>query len=582
MSSLELIMDNDHAEEVAVSHVSYSKPSTPIPSLMASLNEENTPVPLMSSPNKNFQTPLRYVSTPDLLASNYSLSDLSHNLPTPIVNNELITIRQQNESEILYTYDLLRRPAANAGSSSLNEMSGNIPKSVSNGVVSVRDIFNISDNTDEDIHQYRLNNPLMSQFSFHNFSMNSGLMIDDRMTGSFSEPDTSDDDEQLFTPPLDNSEIAFFPCTATSSQIEQTDRKNIFAVKRPFSEAHINLLGKSKKSKVSAGAKPHCSISSTSNEETKLESGLQTPNPTQSSSTFKFKVKPVCITPKSVNYPSAPKTHVKKISKWIGISKLTDERVQRIYTLATSRKLKFKDIQKSLSVFTIDNIQAKVDIIGNLLINRRNGIRDHPHPILVKDKNAEQYEVNVRTSCGDDKDDSLQILIDACSGNPSNSSLLHTPSSPETSSSTYCLTSSLSTLASSPLSSNLRTKAGHIKRPLNSFMLYRGILLKLGIVLNVVKSIENSIDLNNPSVLRKLHDNDPSLVSQILKLIPTVVKTNHQVLGQAISMLWVTESSQVKEQFGKFSQVEKRLHKLCYPNYKFNPHRSGSSKGRKT
>lgn len=82
-----------------------------------------------------------------------------------------------------------------------------------------------------------------------------------------------------------------------------------------------------------------------------------------------------------------------------------------------------------------------------------------------------------------------------------------------------------------------KTKPNHIKRPLNSFMLYR-------------KSQTQS------AMAFALH-------SQL--------KLNHQNISQIIGLMWQTEEQNVKRQFAVFASKEKELHKVLHPEYKFCP-----------
>jgi hypothetical protein len=82
-----------------------------------------------------------------------------------------------------------------------------------------------------------------------------------------------------------------------------------------------------------------------------------------------------------------------------------------------------------------------------------------------------------------------------------------------------------------------KTKPNHIKRPLNSFMLYR-------------KSQTQS------AMAFALHGQ---------------LKLNHQNISQIIGLMWQTEDQDVKRQFAVFASKEKELHKFLHPDYKFCP-----------
>lgn len=79
---------------------------------------------------------------------------------------------------------------------------------------------------------------------------------------------------------------------------------------------------------------------------------------------------------------------------------------------------------------------------------------------------------------------------------------------------------------------------GHIKRPMNSFMLYRKAYLE------VAKT--------------------------------QCTGNNHQLVSKVCGYGWSFESTEVKEKFKKWATIEKTNHQRAHPGYKFTP-----SKGRK-
>lgn len=77
----------------------------------------------------------------------------------------------------------------------------------------------------------------------------------------------------------------------------------------------------------------------------------------------------------------------------------------------------------------------------------------------------------------------------------------------------------------------------YVKRPLNSFMLYRRSQTQ----------------------------------SAMAQAISSHLKLNHQNISQIIGLMWQTESQQLKDLFASFASQEKDLHKAMYPDYKFSP-----------
>ncbi|KAA8911987.1 hypothetical protein TRICI_003673 [Trichomonascus ciferrii] len=80
-------------------------------------------------------------------------------------------------------------------------------------------------------------------------------------------------------------------------------------------------------------------------------------------------------------------------------------------------------------------------------------------------------------------------------------------------------------------------KPNYVKRPLNSFMLYRKSQTQSAMAYSL------SADL----------------------------KLNHQNISQIIGLMWQTESKELKDEFAKFAGQEKEIHKALHPDYKFCP-----------
>ena len=149
---------------------------------------------------------------------------------------------------------------------------------------------------------------------------------------------------------------------------------------------------------------------------------------------------------------------------------------------------------------------------------------------------------------------------------------------------------------------------GKMKRPLNSFMLYRSTMMKgvailkiCSIVTSLCKTVQKELPaLDEKTVLDKIlavvnkrqHFNtsvpistsEYQIISKIIdnqlyqfdvkksKLVPVDPKfSNHTLLAQIITLMWNTESTDCKNRFVTFSQVEKEHHHLVYPKYKYCP-----------
>ncbi|KAH3899005.1 uncharacterized protein SCDLUD_004426 [Saccharomycodes ludwigii] len=156
-----------------------------------------------------------------------------------------------------------------------------------------------------------------------------------------------------------------------------------------------------------------------------------------------------------------------------------------------------------------------------------------------------------------------------------------------------------------------------MKRPLNSFMLYRTSVIKALCLLKVVSVVTQLVTLLKLYIppaqddldeeeeelyyLNKIYymvlkrrevgsgtvysnDKESQLISSLIDSqlyefdadknvsVPIDPKfSNNSILTQVITLLWNTEDSKVKEQFTHFSQLEKLHHHRVYPKYKYCP-----------
>lgn len=158
---------------------------------------------------------------------------------------------------------------------------------------------------------------------------------------------------------------------------------------------------------------------------------------------------------------------------------------------------------------------------------------------------------------------------------------------------------------------------GKMKRPLNSFMLYRSSLMKALSILKVVKVVTDLVkavkkelpefgekeilDLlletvkyrkdmtyHNSIYIKILSriidcelynycDSKPgniSYISQVTSESPIPIDpkfNNHTVLAQVITLMWNSEFDHYREGFVRFSKVEKNHHRSVYPKYRYCP-----------
>jgi hypothetical protein len=84
---------------------------------------------------------------------------------------------------------------------------------------------------------------------------------------------------------------------------------------------------------------------------------------------------------------------------------------------------------------------------------------------------------------------------------------------------------------------------GKVKRPMNSFMLYR-------------KAYQN-------------------------RTKDWCLQNNHQIVSQVCGDSWPLEPEEVKEQFNEWARIERQNHQNAHPGYKFSPSKPGTSKAAK-
>ncbi|GME82626.1 unnamed protein product [Ambrosiozyma monospora] len=124
-----------------------------------------------------------------------------------------------------------------------------------------------------------------------------------------------------------------------------------------------------------------------------------------------------------------------------------------------------------------------------------------------------------------------------------------------------------------------------VKRPLNSFLLYRTTMVKAVVLLSLMDTLSTyafgEMDMD-------YSDYDPTKEKMFLEtlldeLTPEIAaeiddqfqlkKFNHHLLIQIVSLLWTTETPDVKNSFFDIAKAEKEIHKNCFPEYKYRPNR---------
>lgn len=325
------------------------------------------------------------------------------------------------------------------------------------------------------------------------------------------------------------------------------------------------------------------------------------------------------------------KLKVKNKSQWLTLSKMTDSRKNKILDVLKKKNIANETAFQVFELFPQKNVSKKLEILavefGRYYAKLHNTLEELKHiesndieklnrflwldqsqersesqlkqfpRCIVKDslnQEDEPFSIQVRTSSGyndfseDISQDDLNLL-----------KLRHMPLLRE--------------------SDDRKRKTryyefieGKMKRPLNSFMLYRSAVMKSLAILKIVKSVselmadvnckypswDESTCLNNilltvrnragkvppgemllgPSELNtisaliedNLYEKTRNPSSYTRKPIEPVF-SNHTVLAYVITTMWNTETENVRGQFVSFSKKEKEHHQLVYPKYKYTP-----------
>lgn len=171
-------------------------------------------------------------------------------------------------------------------------------------------------------------------------------------------------------------------------------------------------------------------------------------------------------------------------SKWVKLTRMSPGRTERIRTLARAKNIDMETVNNVLALYT----QSKSR--GDTKINRFEG-------------------------------DDVYIKITMGSG----STGISMDSDVEINDQSYTK------------KKHRKKRPDHVKRPLNSFMLYR-------------KS---------------------QTQSAMAFAVNSQLKLNHQNISQIIGLMWQTESKELKDEFANFARQEKEVHRALHPDYKFCP-----------
>ncbi|KAG7734276.1 hypothetical protein KL932_004951 [Ogataea haglerorum] len=279
----------------------------------------------------------------------------------------------------------------------------------------------------------------------------------------------------------------------------------------------------------------------------------------------------------------------------IPLPPLSQSRYDKITELAANKNLDMGQVDDVLKLFKLRNFDLKLKLLSRVLGQRRGEQMFYPEH--TSDKGLVLTESN---------DGSLSILAKTYAGHEDSSSIIENSiissfkdikefaiyfRQPNDTGSKTRKTSTggkKQRLGKSRLTDeNGHGSTIYIKRPLNSFMLYRTSMVKAIVLLSLIDSLSSFVfrrlqmqysSYDSQAELEYLKIIDSHLtesLAQELRQECVIHKYNHHLLIQIVAVMWSTELNSVKKTFISLAQSEKKIHAQCYPNYKYHPQRKG-------
>ncbi len=273
----------------------------------------------------------------------------------------------------------------------------------------------------------------------------------------------------------------------------------------------------------------------------------------------------------------------KKHIEWIKLTPITEDRLMKIRSLAKSKNMNLHNVNQVLNLFQQTNIKEKVlraidygitDQLKTKEGNNSIGLGVVDRWCVNEDENNENW-LEIGTSMGknltNEEDENrlenplLKVYHPSLLGFDESSSSNNGSASDKP---------PHSVMSASQLKKQKRKGPNYIKRPLNSFMLYRKFQIQAAYIYAIAQSstiYEEQLQ-NNASKNENENENGNGNIKPKSSIILDIPKLNHQSISQMISLLWNTEFEEIKLKFSNFASFwEKEIHKVAYPSYKFQP-----------
>ncbi|KAG7926166.1 hypothetical protein KL925_003928 [Ogataea polymorpha] len=287
-------------------------------------------------------------------------------------------------------------------------------------------------------------------------------------------------------------------------------------------------------------------------------------------------------------------SHYKSSIK-IPLPPLSQSRYEKITELAANKNLNMVQVDDVLKLFKLRNFDLKLRLLARVLGQRRE--EQNFYPEHTNDKGLVLTE---------SKDGSLSILAKTYAGHEDSCSIIENsiisyfknikefaiyfrqPNDTESKTKKPSAGGKKQRLGKSRLTHDSKHGSTiYIKRPLNSFMLYRTSMVKAIVLLSLIDSLSSFVF---ERLQMQYSSYDPQAELEYLKMIDShlseslaqelrqacvIHKYNHHLLIQIVAVMWSTELNSVKKTFISLAQSEKKIHAKCYPNYKYHPQRKG-------
>ncbi|QPG77304.1 hypothetical protein FOA43_004712 [Brettanomyces nanus] len=275
----------------------------------------------------------------------------------------------------------------------------------------------------------------------------------------------------------------------------------------------------------------------------------------------------------------------------IVLPKLNAERSSEILKIAEGKKMQLSDVKQILALLKLRNFDIKLRLIARIVGNSRllKDIEFVEHEkdtgLIISERPDGDLNLTIKTYAGaDDSKQMFEKSIVSCFRNVKEFQIyFRKPNEPTTYKSKNNLLNARSSKRRKLEDCTIPAKC--VKRPLNSFMLYRSMMVKAIILISFMDSISSYIfsktgmsyteydSMRELDFLNKLSKKADDKLLLDLKSHFKIKKFNHHMLIQIVSILWKTEDASVKNEFYEAAKMEKSIHTLCYPEYKYRPNR---------